>query len=113
MKTKIYNYLNKPYVVVLIMLIAPIFGFIDRNFVFFFGLGIAFLILWGSNFDWSKFFINKMGSINGDIKTTINDALFNIMKNSNPNECSMSLDDYKNCLIFFNKTMREHQDINE
>jgi len=59
MKTKIYNYLNKPYVVVLIMLIAPIFGFIDRNFVFFFGLGIAFLILWGSNFDWSKFGIGK------------------------------------------------------
>ena len=59
MKTKIYNYLSKPYVVVLIMLIAPIFGFIDRNFVFFFGLGIAFLILWGSNFDWSRFGIGK------------------------------------------------------
>ena len=59
MKTIIYNYLNKPYVVLLIMLIAPIFGFIDRNFVFFFGLGIAFLILWGSNFDWSKFGIGK------------------------------------------------------
>jgi membrane protease YdiL (CAAX protease family) len=37
------------------MLIAPLFGFIDRNFVFFFGLGVAFLILWGSNFEWSKF----------------------------------------------------------
>ncbi len=59
MKTKIYNYLNKPYIVVLIMLIAPIFGFIDRNFVYFFGLGTAFLILWGSNFDWSRFGIGK------------------------------------------------------
>jgi len=59
MKTKIYNYLNKPYVVVLTMLIAPLFGFIDRNFVFFFGLGIAFLVLWGSNFDWSRFGIGK------------------------------------------------------
>ena len=59
MKSKIYNYLTKPYVVVLIMLIAPIFGFIDRNFVFFFGLTIAFLILWGSNFDWSRFGIGK------------------------------------------------------
>jgi len=55
MKTKIYNYLNKPHVVVLIMLIAPIFGFIDRNFVFFFGLGVAFLILRGSKFDWVRF----------------------------------------------------------
>jgi len=55
MKTNIYNYLNKPYLVVLIMLIAPIFGFIDRNFVFFFGLGVAFLILRGSKFDWARF----------------------------------------------------------
>lgn len=45
--------------VVFTMLIAPLFGFIDRNFVFFFGLAIAFLILWGSNFDWSKFGIGK------------------------------------------------------
>jgi uncharacterized protein len=59
MKTKIYNFLTKPYIVVLTMLIAPLFGFIDRNFVFFFGLTIAFLILWGSNFDWSKFGIDK------------------------------------------------------
>ena len=55
MKTKIFNFLNKPYAVVLVMLIAPIFGFIDRNFVFFFGLGVAFLILRGSNFDWARF----------------------------------------------------------
>ncbi|MBV1923960.1 MAG: CPBP family intramembrane metalloprotease [Flavobacteriaceae bacterium] len=59
MKTKIYNYLTKPYIVVLTMLIAPLFGFIDRNFVFFFGLGVAFLILWGSSFDWSRFGIGK------------------------------------------------------
>lgn len=59
MKTKIYNYLTKPYIVVLTMLIAPVFGFIDRNFVFFFGLGIAFLILWGSNYEWSKFGIGQ------------------------------------------------------
>ncbi|NQX85379.1 MAG: CPBP family intramembrane metalloprotease [Flavobacteriaceae bacterium] len=59
MKTKIYNTLKKPYIVILIMLIAPLFGFIDRNFVFFFGLGIAFTILWSSNFDWSKFGIGQ------------------------------------------------------
>ncbi len=57
--TKIYNYLNKPYAVVLIMLIAPLFGFIDRNFVFFFGLGVALLILRGSNFDWKRFGIGQ------------------------------------------------------
>jgi len=55
MKTKIYNILNKPYIVLFIMLIAPLFGFIDRNFVFFFGLGIAIFIFWKSKFDRSKF----------------------------------------------------------
>lgn len=59
MKTNLYNFLNKPYAVVLIMLIAPLFGFIDRNLTFFFGLGVAFLILWGSNFDWSRFGIGQ------------------------------------------------------
>ena len=59
MKTKIYNFLTKPYIVILTMFIAPLFGFIDRNFVFFFGLGIAFTILWASNFDWSKFGIGQ------------------------------------------------------
>ncbi len=59
MKTKIYNYLNKPYAVVLIMLIAPLFGFIDRNFVYFFGLGVAFLILRGSSYDWARFGIGQ------------------------------------------------------
>jgi membrane protease YdiL (CAAX protease family) len=56
---KIYNFLNKPYTVVLIMLIAPLFGFIDRNFTFFFPLGIVFLILKGSKFDWSRFGIGQ------------------------------------------------------
>jgi len=59
MKAKIYKFLTKPYVVVLTMLIAPLFGFIDRNFVFFFGLGVALFILWGSKFDWSIFGIEK------------------------------------------------------
>lgn len=59
MKTKINNFLNKPYAVVLIMLIAPLFGFIDRNFVFFFGLGAAFLLLQGSNYNWARFGIGQ------------------------------------------------------
>lgn len=59
MKTKLYSFLNKPYAVVLIMLIAPLFGFIDRNLTFFFGLGIIFLILKGSKFDWERFGIGQ------------------------------------------------------
>lgn len=59
MKTKIYNLLARPYIVILTMLSAPLFGFIDRNFVYFFGLGVAFSILWSSNFNWSKFGIGQ------------------------------------------------------
>lgn len=59
MKTRLYNFLSKPYAVAIIMLIAPLFGFIDRNFTFFFPLGIVFLILKKSKFDWSKFGIGQ------------------------------------------------------
>jgi membrane protease YdiL (CAAX protease family) len=75
MKTKIYNYLNKPYAVVLVMLIAPIFGFIDRNFVFFFGLGVTFLILRGSKFDWTRFGIGQ--KITG--KTVLKSAIISLV----------------------------------
>ncbi len=59
MKTKLYNYLNKPYAVLLIMLVAPLFGFIDRNLTFFFGLGIIFLLLKENKFNWSRFGIGQ------------------------------------------------------
>ena len=71
MKTKLYNFLNKPFAVVFIMLFAPIFGFIDRNFVFFFGLGVAFLILKRSKFEWKRFGIGQ--KINR--KTVLNSLL--------------------------------------
>lgn len=71
MKTRIYNYLNKPYAVVLIMLIAPLFGFIDRNFAFFFGLGVAFLILRGSKFDWARFGIGQKITVGVVLKSLI------------------------------------------
>ncbi len=71
MKTKLYNFLNKPYAVVLIMLISPLFGFIDRNFTFFFGLGIVFLILKGSKFDWARFGIGQKISRKTIIKSII------------------------------------------
>ncbi|SOE23396.1 CAAX protease self-immunity [Spirosomataceae bacterium TFI 002] len=55
MKIKVFKFLTKPYTVVLTMLITPLFGFIDRNLVFFSALGVAFLILWGSNYNWKRF----------------------------------------------------------
>ena len=71
MKTKIYNYLNKPYAVVLIMIISPLFWFIDRNFVFFFGLGVVFLILRGSNFDWKRFGIGRKITVKTVLKSLL------------------------------------------
>ena len=58
-KDKIYALLTKPYIVVLVMTIAPLLGFLDRNFSFFFGLSIVLLILWSSNFKWSLFGFTK------------------------------------------------------
>lgn len=55
LKNKVYNVLTKPYVVLLVMAVAPLLGFLDRNFSFFFGLGIVLAILWSSNFNWKLF----------------------------------------------------------
>ncbi|MFT5886582.1 MAG: membrane protease YdiL (CAAX protease family) [Arcticibacterium sp.] len=55
MMEKIYKLLEKPYAVVWVMLLTPLLGFIDRNFVFFAGLGVVFLLLKRSKYDWSKF----------------------------------------------------------
>lgn len=71
MKTKLFNYLTKPHTVILIMLIAPLFGFIDRNLTFFFPLGVVFLILKGSKFDWPRFGIGQKITSKTIIKSLI------------------------------------------
>jgi membrane protease YdiL (CAAX protease family) len=53
------------------MLIAPLFGFIDRNFVFFFGLSIALFIFWRSGFDRSKFGLDLKLSWNTFFKSIV------------------------------------------
>lgn len=55
MKNRIYTFLAKPYVVILVMIIAPILSIADRNFGYFFGLFVALFLLWGSNWNWKKF----------------------------------------------------------
>ena len=60
MKIKIFNFLTKPYIVVLTMITGVLLSLsIDRNFNFFTGLTVALLILWGSNFNWSRFSLGK------------------------------------------------------
>lgn len=55
MMEKIYRLLEKPYAVVWVMILTPLLGIIDRNFVFFCGLGVVFLLLKRSRYDWSQF----------------------------------------------------------
>ena len=59
MKATIYKILTQPYIVILVMLIAPVLNYFDRNFSFFFGLTIVGLILWTSNYNWSLFGLSK------------------------------------------------------
>lgn len=75
MKNKIHQVLTKKYVVVLTMLITPLLGFIDRNFVFFSALSITFSILWSSNFKWSAFGFGKKLSF----KTILNGLLIAVV----------------------------------
>ncbi len=73
-KQKIYAFLNKPYMVLLVMLTAPLFGFIDRNFVFFYGLGVVVTILWSDGYKWARFGLaTKLNS-----KTVMKAALITI-----------------------------------
>lgn len=55
MKNKLYRLLSQPYIVIIVMIIAPILSIYDRNFGYFFGLFVALFLLWGSNWNWAKF----------------------------------------------------------
>ena len=55
MKNKIYRFLSESYIVIIVMIIAPILSIADRNFGYFFGLFVALFLLWGSGWDWAKF----------------------------------------------------------
>lgn len=59
MKDKLYNFLSQPWIVVLVMIIAPILSYFDRNYGYFFGLFIALFLLWQSKWDWAKFGFGK------------------------------------------------------
>lgn len=55
MKNKLYRFLSRPYIVVCVMIIAPVLSYFDRNYGYFFGLSVALYLLWGSNWEWAKF----------------------------------------------------------
>jgi membrane protease YdiL (CAAX protease family) len=59
MKNKLYKFLSKPYIVIVVMIIAPILSIADRNFGYFFGLFVALFLLWQSGWNWAKFGFGK------------------------------------------------------
>ncbi|MGI9222377.1 MAG: hypothetical protein ACR2QS_15225, partial [Woeseiaceae bacterium] len=71
MKEKLYAHLTKPYVVIIVMALAPVLAMADRNFGYFFGLGVALLILWSSGRDWSRFGLAEKLSKNTILKALL------------------------------------------
>ena len=55
MINKLYTFLSKPFMVIIVMIVAPILSIADRNFGYFFGLFIALFLLWKSGWNWAKF----------------------------------------------------------
>jgi membrane protease YdiL (CAAX protease family) len=52
---KIYGLLTRPFSVVAVIVIATLLSLSDRNFGYFFGLGVVLFIVWRNKWDWSRF----------------------------------------------------------
>lgn len=63
MKQKLYSFLSQPYIVVVVMVIAPLLSYFDRNYGYFFGLFVALFLLWGSGWNWAKFGLGRRLSL--------------------------------------------------
>lgn len=68
---KIFYALSKPIAVPFVMAIATYLSTLDRNYGYFFGLGIALVLLWKSGFNWRLFGYGKAFSIRTVIKSLI------------------------------------------
>ena len=68
MINNLYKVLSKPYVVIIVMIVAPILSIADRNYGYFFGLFIALFLLWKSGWNWPKFGFEKKISLNTILK---------------------------------------------
>ena len=59
MKNKIYSLLTKPFSVILVLLIATLLSLADRNFGYFFGLGVVIFMAWKNKWNWAIFGFGK------------------------------------------------------
>ncbi len=69
MKTKIFNYLTKPYSVIIVIVMATLLSLGDRNLGFFFGLGVTLFIIWQKKWDWSYVGIGQKLNLKTVIKS--------------------------------------------
>ncbi|WP_339627340.1 CPBP family intramembrane glutamic endopeptidase [uncultured Maribacter sp.] len=75
MKAQLFNYLVKPYSVVVVILIATLLSLQDRNLGYFFGLGVVFFTVWQKKWDWSYVGIGQKLNL----KTIINSTWISIL----------------------------------
>ncbi|KAA3626941.1 MAG: CPBP family intramembrane metalloprotease [Bacteroidetes bacterium] len=68
MINKLYRFLSRPFIVIIVMIIAPILSIADRNYGYFFGLFIALFLLWKSGWDWPKFGFGQKISLSTILK---------------------------------------------
>ena len=59
MLNTLYQFLSKPFSVLIVMIIGPILSIADRNYGYFFGLIIALFMLWKSGWIEAKFGFNQ------------------------------------------------------
>ncbi len=55
MKNKIFRFLSKPYSVIIVFALATLLHLSDRNFGYFFGLGVVIFLVWQNKWDWGIF----------------------------------------------------------
>jgi hypothetical protein len=71
MINKLYRFLSKAFIVIIVMIIAPVLSIADRNFGYFFGLFIALFLLWKSGWNWAKFGFGKKISLSTILKSLL------------------------------------------
>ncbi len=71
MINRLYKLLSKPFIVIAVMLIAPILSIADRNFGYFFGLFIALFLVWKSGWNWAKFGFGQKTNLKTILKALV------------------------------------------
>ena len=78
-KNKFYSILAHKYAVIGVMILATGLSYLDRNYGFFFGLGLVFLLLRKNKYKWSEFGFGKKFTKNTIIQSIIYTVLITVL----------------------------------